>query len=103
MEEFAIGEFRDFYNDITHGSFAIKNVDGLVEINGSDKKTVDQLFEILSYSAGREEISDEESGVERILCGILGISAIFSSDGQATEEMYNERIESLSNRKSFKA
>ena len=86
-----------------HSSFAIKNVDGFIEMNGSDKETVEQLFEILSNSAGREEISDEESGVEKILCGILGISAIFSSDGQATEEMYNERIKSLSNKKSFKA
>ena len=103
MEEFALGEFRDFYNDITHGSFAIKNVDGIVEINGTDEKTVDQLFEILSYSAGREEISDEESGVERILSGILGVSARFSSDGQVTEEMYNDKIKSLSNKKSFKA
>ena len=103
MREFVLGEFRDFYNDKVHSSFAIKNVDGFVEMNGSDKETVEQLFEILSYSARREEISDEESGVEIILCGILGISAIFSSDGQATEEMYNERIESLSNKKRFKA
>ena len=86
-----------------HSSFAIKNVDGFVEMNGSDKETVEQLFEILSYSAGREEISDEESGVEKILCRILGISAIFSSDGQATEEMYNDKMKSLSNKKSFKA
>ena len=71
MKEFALGEFRDFYNDKTFGSFAIKNVDGFVEINGSDKKTADQLLEILSNSGGRKEISDEESGVEYILSKIL--------------------------------
>lgn len=103
MKEFALGEFRDFYNDKTYGSFAIKNVDGFVEINGSDKETAERLFEILSESGGRKDISDEESGVEYILSKILGISARFSSDGQASEEMYNTQIKSLSNKKSFKA
>ena len=103
MKEFSIGEFRDSYTDKKHGSFAIKNIDGLVELNGSDTETVKALFDILSKSSGRKQIFDEESGVERILCGILCISGIFSSDGQVTEEMYNNKIKSLPHKKSFKA
>jgi len=103
MKEFALGEFRDFYTDKKHGSFAVKNIDGLVEMSGSDVETVDALFDILSTSSGRKEIPDSKSGVERILSKILGISARFSSDGQANEEMYNDQIKSLSNKKSFKA
>jgi hypothetical protein len=103
MKEFAIGEFRDFYTDKKHGSFAIKNIDGAVDLNGSDMVTAEELLDILSLSSGRKEIPETQSGVERILCKILGISSRFSSDGQVTEEMYNEAIKSLPNKKSFKA
>ena len=103
MKEFAIGEFRDFYTDKKHSSFAVKNIDGAVEMRGSDMDAVDALFEILSASSGRKEISDPKSGVERILSKILGISSRFSSDGQVTEELYDEAVKSLPNKKSFKA
>ena len=103
MKEFAIGEFRDFYTDKKHGSFAVKNSDGMVEINGSDKETAKALLDILSMSGGRKEIPEAGSGVERILSKILGASSRFSSDGQVTEELYNEAVKSLSNKESFKA
>lgn len=103
MKEFSIGEFRDFYTDIKHGSFAIKNIDGMVELNGSDTEIVKALFDILSKSSGRKEIADNSSGVERILSKLLGVSARFSSDGQVTEEMYENEIKSLPHKKSFKA
>ena len=103
MKEFAIGNFRDFYTDKKHGSFAVKNIDGSVEINGSDMATAEALLDILSMSGGREDIPKTGSGVERILSKILGASSRFSSDGQVTEEMYNEAIKSLPNKKSFKA
>lgn len=103
MKEFFIGQFLDPYTNENNGSCAGKNIDGNIQINASSKEIVDNIVEILSQSSARDEIGSEESGMEYILCGLNSMSAQYSSDGQVTEEMYNEAVISLSNKKSFKA
>jgi hypothetical protein len=103
MKEFFIGQFMDPFTNKVNGSCAGKNIDGLVEIHASDKELVDQLIEILSESSARNEIPLEGSGMEYILYRLNSMSAQYSSDGQVTEDMYEDAIKSLLNKKSFKA
>lgn len=103
MKEFFIGQFLDPFSDKVFGSCAGKNIDGLVEIHASSKEIAEQLIEILSESAARNEIAQEGSGMEYILYRLNSMSAQYSSDGQVTEDMYEDAIKSLSNKKSFKA
>jgi hypothetical protein len=103
MKEFFIGQFMDPFTNKVYGSCAGKNIDGLVEIHASDKELADQLVEILSESSARNEIPLEGSGMEYILYRLNSMSAQYSSDGQVTEEMYNDAVKPLSHKKSFKA
>ena len=103
MKEFFIGQFLDPFSDKVNGSCAGKNIDGSVEIHASSKEIANDLVEILSNSAARNEISQEGSGMEYILYRLNSMSAKYSSDGQVTEEMYNQAVKSLSNKKIFKA
>jgi hypothetical protein len=103
MKEFFIGQFTDPFTDKVHGSCAGKNIDGSVELYASSKEIADQLFEILSGSASRKEIPLEGRGMEYILYRLNSMSAQYSSDGQVTEEMYNDAVKPLSHKKSFKA
>ena len=103
MKEFFIGQFLDPFSDKVNGSCAGKNIDGSVEIHASSKEIANDLVEILSNSAARNEMSQEGSGMEYILYRLNSMSAKYSSDGQVTEEMYNQAVKSLSNKKIFKA
>lgn len=103
MKEFFIGQFLDPFSDKVFGSCAGRNIDGSVDIHASSKEIAEQLIEILSQSAARDEIPQEGSGMEYILYRLNSMSAQYSSDGQVTEDMYEDAIKSLSNKKSFKA
>jgi hypothetical protein len=103
MKEFFIGQFADPFTNEVYGSCAGKNINGSVEIHASNKEIADQLIEILSDSAARNEIPQEGSGMEYILYRLNSMSAQYSSDGQVTGDMYEDAIKSLPNKKSFKA
>lgn len=103
MEEFILGNFRDTLRDLKFGSFAIKNIGGMVEIHGSDEGTTERLFDILSNSSGREDISDELYGCERILGKLFSCFIRTNSLGEIDETMYKDAIKSLTHQKKFKA
>lgn len=103
MEEFILGNFRDTLRDLKFGPFAIKNIDGMVEIHGSDEETTEKIFDILSKSAGRKDIADEDSGCERILGKLFSSFIRTNSLGEIDETMYKDAIKSLTHQKKFKA
>lgn len=95
------------YDEPFHGpprqSAVMSNIDGKVTIFADNDALAESLLFILENSAARKEIPDESSGMERIVCGLLGVGGRYSSNNRFTEREFNEISKNMKFTRSFTA